>query len=272
MELSIIIVTHNSANVIEECLVSILNNLVNIVYEIIVVDNNSTDKTLEILSNFEYNRFTIVKNKQNVGFAKANNLGFRKATGEFILILNPDVIFDKKTDIKILINELDKNENVAIVAPKLIYENGLLQESARSFPNPLVLFIRGFNLGKFFNRYEFYKNYFLSDSNDNYPREVDWVIGAFILIKKNLLIKVNYFDEKFFMYYEDADLCLRLLRNGYKTLYFPAITVTHKYKRESAKKLFSVLKMYHIKSILRFYIKHFSYLFFGKTRSKYFMP
>ncbi|MFA6598871.1 MAG: glycosyltransferase family 2 protein [Ignavibacteriaceae bacterium] len=262
MELSIVIVTYNSADIIAETLRSIINNLVNIEYEIIIVDNNSSDNTLELLANFKNTLITIIKNKHNVGFAKANNIAFKKCHGNYILILNPDIIFKIKTDLNILINKLDRNVNAAIAAPKLIYENGLTQESARNFPSPLGIIIRGFNLEKYFVKYKFYKKFLLLDSNENHVREVDWVIGAFILIKKDLLMKFNYFDEKYFMYYEDADLCLRLLKNGYKTLYVPTISITHKYKRESAKKLFSVLKMHHIKSILRFFIKHSGYLFF----------
>lgn len=260
--LSIVIVTYNSANVIEETILSIRKNLISIEYEILVVDNNSSDNTLGILAKYENDKFTVIKSKTNMGFAKANNIAFQKCLGNYILILNPDVVFKTQTNLNILVDELNKNANTAIVAPKLIYENGSKQESARMFPSPVVLIIRGLKLEKFFLGRKFYKKFLLIDSDDNIAQNVDWVIGAFILIKKDLLIKVNYFDEKYFMYYEDADLCLRLLKNGYKTIYVPTISVTHKYKRESSKKILTILKLIHIKSILRFYTKHFDYLFF----------
>ena len=258
--LSVVIVTYNSASVVGHALESIFNCLITFEYEIIVVDNNSTDNTIEIISNFESDKLILIKNKKNYGFAKANNIGFELCKGEYILILNPDIVLTEKTNLPYLIHYIKNKSSVGIIAPKLLYENDKTQESARNFPNPILLLIRGLNLEKYFARFNFYKNFLLIDKKDIAPIYVDWVIGAFILIRKDILIQINYFDDKYFMYYEDADLSLRLLKNGYKTFYVPYCEAIHKYQRESAKKTFSKLKYYHIKSILRFFRKHLIFL------------
>lgn len=262
--LSVVIVTYNSADVISNTLESIFKYFVTFEYEIIIIDNNSSDNISEIICKFNTNRIKLIKNKYNVGFAKANNTALEICTGDYILILNPDIIITSKTNLSFLINELNKDNNIGVVAPKLLYENGELQESARNFPNPLLLLIRGSGLERFFKKFKFYKNYLYLDIKNDSSVIVEWVIGAFILIKSNKLQQINYFDEKYFMYYEDADLCLRLLKNDYKTLYVSKCEAIHKYQRESAKKIFSKLKYYHIKSIIRFFRKHFFFLIFRK--------
>jgi len=264
--LSIVIVTYNSSKIISQTLLSIVNYLINIEYEIIIVDNNSSDNTCEIISQINNSNVKLIKNKVNKGFAQGNNKGFKVCNGEFILILNPDIIITPNTHIDELIDEYNKNEKIGIVAPKLIYEDGRVQESARSFPNPIVLLIRGLGLENIYRNFEFYKKFLLLDKNDNLPTYVDWVIGAFVLIKKDILIEHNGFDDNFFMYYEDADLCLRLKKTNYKILYVPQYEAIHQYQRESSKKIFSKLKFYHIKSIIIFFSKHWAFLLLSSKK------
>jgi len=243
---------------------SIFTSFANLDYEIIIVDNNSTDGTLEIVRNFNNNTIKVIKNKRNLGFARANNIAFKVCKGQYIIILNPDITITHKTNLPFLIEQYHKYNDIGIVAPKLLYENGEIQESARSFPNPIVLLIRGIGLGNFFKSFSFYRDYLMLDKQDEHAMYADWVIGAFMLIRRDILEKIGYFDEKYFMYYEDADLCIRLLKSGYKTLYVPNCEVIHKYKRESSRAVFSKLKYHHIKSIVRFFTKHSFYLIFSK--------
>jgi GT2 family glycosyltransferase len=250
--LSIIIVTYNSAGHIENCIRSIMKNIDIDDYETIVVDNCSSDDTVNIVK--KYSDVIVIINSKNYGFATANNKGFKIARGEYVVVLNPDVNFTKETNVIKMIEYFKETHDAGIIAPKLYYRNGDVQENARSFPNIWVLLIRGLKLENRFSRYKFYKNK-VSNNNSEIVKSVDWVIGAFFLIQRKLLVELNYFDPKYFMYYEDADLCLRAAKKGYRVIYYPFVSAIHDYMRESSKKYFSKLKFIHIQSVIRFYSK-----------------
>ncbi|WP_121357512.1 glycosyltransferase family 2 protein [Flavisolibacter nicotianae] len=254
LDLSIIIVTYNSEKYIGTCVNSITQNLHGLSYEIIVVDNLSTDSTQSILQQKQNVR--LIRNEKNYGFATANNKGIALAQGNFVLILNPDIILTPATDLKAIIDYFEKNPSTGIVSPRLFYEDGKVQENARKFPSLLTFFIRGFRLEKYAQRFSFYKNHnVFSYISSTVPVEVDWVIGAFMFTRKKIIHQVGMFDQRFFMYYEDADLCSRIKRKGYTIVYDPGITAIHAYCRDSAKPLFSRLKMIHMKSFFRFFLK-----------------
>jgi hypothetical protein len=221
-------------------------------YETIVVDNCSSDDTVNIVK--KYSDVIVMTNSKNYGFATANNKGFKIARGEYVVVLNPDVNFTKETNVIKMIEYFKETHDAGIIAPKLYYRNGDVQENARSFPNIWVLLIRGLKLENRFSRYKFYKNK-VSNNNSEIVKSVDWVIGAFFLIQRKLLVELNYFDPKYFMYYEDADLCLRAAKKGYRVIYYPFVSAIHDYMRESSKKYFSKLKFIHIQSVIRFYSK-----------------
>jgi GT2 family glycosyltransferase len=253
--LSIVIVTYNSQNEIENVIQSIVDKVNSIEYEIIVVDNNSTDRTTAKITNIS-NSIKVINNLENVGFGSANNQGFREARGNFILILNPDIILTDQTRLKDLCERLKADKRIGIIAPKLIYPDGRIQESVRGFPNLAVQLIRMFKLDLFFMNFQPLRNYILVNNNVNEEVYVDWVIGAFMLIRKDLLFNVGLFDSRYFMYMEDADLCMNLNKKGYRICYSPQFSAIHSYKRDSSKGLISNLKWAHIKSSFKFYFKH----------------
>ena len=255
MKLSIIIVTHNSQEEIEKVVQSIFNSCAELDYEIIIIDNNSGDDTLAKVSNIS-KRVKIIANSRNVGFGRANNQGFKVANGEFILVLNPDIILTEQTRVNDLCEKLLTDREIGIIAPRLIYPDGSVQESVRGFPNLLVQVIRVLKADRFFNDFRAFKNYMLLDKKLSTEIYVDWVIGAFMLIRRDLLFEIGLFDTRFFMYMEDADLCLSLKRKGYKICYSPMFSAVHSYKRESSKSFFSPLRYAHIKSSLKFYLKN----------------
>jgi GT2 family glycosyltransferase len=250
LDLSIIIVTFNSASCISACLSSVKLYVTSLNYEVIVVDNNSSDDTANLVSAFTEVR--LVRNQTNEGFAAANNFGLKIAKGKDVLILNPDMVLSANTQLHRATCFLEKNPNVGLVSTRLFYEDGTIQESARRFPSPSIFLIRGLKMEKFFCRFSFYRSKFFNAPSEQEPIEVDWVIGAFMLTKKETMERIGGFDRKYFMYYEDADLCLKLRRQGFKILYLPHLSAIHSYKRESAKPLFSKLKWIHFKSFLRF--------------------
>jgi len=237
INLSIIIVNYNVKEFLEQCINSIFSAIKNINCEIIVVDNNSFDGSVEHINKKFGNdpRIKIIASEINLGFAKANNLGVKNATGKYILILNPDTILKEDTIDK-TIEFYEKKSDAGIVTCKLIMTNGKLDLACRrSFPTPSVALYRILGLSKIFPKSRTFGKYNLTFLYEDDVNEVDSVAGAFMLIKKVIYDEVNGFDEEYFMYGEDIDLCFRIKKLGYKIYYYPETSIIH-YKGESTKK------------------------------------
>lgn len=257
MLLSVVIVTFNSESTIQTCISALLESTKTIQTEIFIVDNNSKDSTSKIISeNFPQVKF--IQNSGNLGFGKANNMALREAKGKFILILNPDAIVNAKT-LNFLIKNISKNEKFGFVTPKLLLENGNLDLACkRSFPTPEVSFYRMFFLYKIFPNNPKFTSYNLSTFPENENYTVDSISGAFMFCRKKLLQEIGFFDEKFFMYGEDLDFCLRAKKAGFENAYFGEIEVTH-LKSVSSKNLTRIKPLFEFyKAMLIFYNKHFA--------------
>lgn len=236
-DISIIIVNYNVKELLEHCIRSILSSVSGLNIEIIVVDNNSFDGSIDhIREKFPAEkRLKFIESKINLGFAKANNLGVKEAAGEYVLILNPDTILQEDTLEKTL-NFYKENPGTGAVTCKLILPNGKLDLACRrSFPTPSVAVYRIIGLSKLFPRNRIFGKYNLTYLDENKTYEVDAIVGAFMFIKKSIYNEVNGFDEDYFMYGEDLDLCFRLKKAGYKIFYYPDTSIIH-YKGESTKK------------------------------------
>ncbi|EKD90485.1 MAG: Glycosyl transferase family 2 [uncultured bacterium] len=217
-KLTVSIVNYNGGQFIIDCLnlVKLLSNEVSL--KVYVVDNASKDGSIEkIQENFP--EVETIINKENLGFGKSQNLVLKKTKDEYILILNPDVEI-KKGVLKKLLEYLESHKNIGVITPKIILQNGELDLAAhRGFPTPLASFL-----------YTFFKNdslYHLTQRDMNEIHEVDSISGAFFLTRKDVLASVGYFDEDFFMYGEDIDLCFRIKEAGYKVVYYPEVEVIH---------------------------------------------
>ncbi len=258
--LSIIILTHNNENCIDECIYSI-DKYVNIKNtEIIIVDNNSTDKTISLLNKFKKNntkfKIKIIKNKTNLGVAKGRNIGLKKATGKFILFLDSDTIMVDDS-IKIGINFLKKNKDIGIVVPKMFYKNLEIQDNIRYYPTIKRKIKLGFDgiKRKFIKSTNINTNDYL-EMRDKVIFEVDYGIGAYTLMKDLVVKKIGFYDEKIFYGPEDADYCLRAKLNGFKTYYNGNINIIHERQRLAHKKIFSKMTYYHIKGLIYYFHKH----------------
>lgn len=217
--------------------------------EIIIVKNNHA---LTIPLQITKRKFTtIISNTENVGVAKARNQGLKNATGKFIVFIDDDAFF-KNNDLSKALDYLENHKNVGILAPKIYYPNGKLQESIRRFPNIMALFWRGSILERLFPNINLYRHYLYKDLNRKRLAEVDWGIGACLISKRDLITKVNGFNNTFFLGYDDADFCKRMKSKGYKTVYYPDLKVVHVYQRRSKKGLLTKEKLLHIKGIITF--------------------
>lgn len=213
-KVSVIIVSYNSENFIEKCVTSVLKNIN--FGELIILDNSSTDKTVEVLEKFS-GKIKLIKSSENLGFSKGNNRGAKEASGEYLFFLNPDTELEKP--IEELVDFYEKTPNAGIIAPKLIMENGKIQASVRKLPSVLGAF-KEYILGV----RNAYSEYVPSTES---PIEVEMVYGAAMLIKKDLYEKLNGYDEKYFLYYEDVDFCKRTRDLGKKIYYYPKLSIKH---------------------------------------------
>jgi GT2 family glycosyltransferase len=238
LDISIIIVNYNSLDFIKGCLESIkrLNGSGRdkknqSSYEILVVDNKSGDGSIEYLKEQSKIKDILyfIPNKKNMGFSRASNIGALKAKGRYLLFLNPDTKF-LEGDLRSLIDFYDKNDmngSVGVVGAKILNPDGTLQLNSRSFPTLARQFYESYFLHRIFRKTLIFGSYFMSWWDHEGEREVDWLAGSFMFIKKDVFMKAGMFDEDYFMYSEDSDLCLRLYRKGFKNYYFPYFIIEH---------------------------------------------
>ena len=228
--------------------------------EIIVIDNNSQDESCAMIKE----RFPSVKligNKENSGFPKGNNIGVSLAKGEYICILNPDTVIAEDTFTKVLAFAKDQKD-LGIVGVKLIDGNGnFLPESKRGTPKPWVAFTKITGLYKLFPKSSFFNKYYAQHLNENQTGKVDILVGAFMVMKRQLYNEIDGFDENCFMYSDDIDLSYMVLQKGKSNYYFHETTVIH-YKGESTVKDGTYMKRFQ-EAMNFFYKKHFqaSFLF-----------
>ncbi|MFN3344129.1 MAG: glycosyltransferase [Chloroherpetonaceae bacterium] len=237
MTLSIVIVSYNVKEFLEQCLYSVLKAMQNIDGEIFVVDNNSVDGTQSMLkAKFNAPNIHLILNKENVGFGKANNQALRLCKGEFVLVLNPDTLLQEDT-LEKMIAFMKTDEKIGAAGCKLLNADGTFQLSCRrGFPSPEVSFYKIVGLSRLFPKSKRFARYNLTYLSTEETYEVDALMGAFMFLRREVLETVGLFDEAFFMYGEDLDWCYRIKQAGWKIYYYPGTQIIH-YKGESAKKM-----------------------------------
>lgn len=260
MQLSVIILNYNVRYFLELCVLSVQNAIQNIDAEIIVIDNNSSDDSCEMMK-LRFPNITLIENKENSGFPKGNNIGVAQAKGEHLCILNPDTVVAEDTFEKVLaFAEIQKN--LGIVGCKLIDGVGnFLPESKRGTPTPWVAFTKMTGLYKVFPNSKFFNKYYAQHLTENQTGKVDILVGAFMVMKRDLYNEIGGFDENCFMYSDDIDLSYMALQKGKQNFYFHETTVIH-YKGESTIKDETYMKRFQ-EAMRFFYKKHFkvSFLF-----------
>ena len=258
MLLSICIVNLNAKKYLSKCLSSIPNSLKTQDYEIIIVDNNSSDDSCSFIKNLKNKKIRLIKNFYNSGYTKAINQAIKKSKGENILILNPDSILEQKS-IDTLLSFLKNNEKVGIVGPKVIDEHGSFQASCRrGIATPLAVFCYFLGLAKLFKENKFFTGYQLNHLDENYISQVDGVSGSCMVVKREVVEKIGYFDERFFAYQEDSDYCLRAKYAGWSIFYNPKAKIVHVGGVGGSNSVpMKAIFEWH-RSYFRYYFKHFS--------------
>lgn len=256
MKLSVVIVNYNVEHFLEQCLYSVRRAMRGVEGEVYVVDNNSVDGSLKMLSE-KFPEVKVIANKVNVGFAKANNQAIRISSGEYVLLLNPDTVVEDDTFTKTLAF-MDSHAEAGGLGVKMVDGKGqFLPESKRGLPTPMTAFYKIFGLSKLFPHSRRFSQYHLGYLDNNEINQVDILAGAFMLMRRATLDKCGLLDETFFMYGEDIDLSYRITLAGYKNYYFPETRIIH-YKGESTKKTTVNYVLVFYKAMEIFAKKHFA--------------
>ncbi|MBC8175027.1 MAG: glycosyltransferase [Candidatus Marinimicrobia bacterium] len=256
MMISVIIVNYNVKDYLTSCISSIQNSVLNQDMEIIVVDNASFDGSIPLIQD-QFPDVIVIANEKNEGFAKGINRGVQNASGEYLLILNPDTILQENT-LQVFIDYMETHQEVGICGPKILNADGTLQISCkRSFPTPWVALPKILGLNKLFPKSQWAGKYNLTYLNEDEIHRVEAISGSCMFIRRDVFDKVGYFDEDFFMFGEDLDFCFRTIENGYKIHYLPTTQIIH-YKGESVKvaQFDSIRSFYDAMNL--FVEKHFS--------------
>ncbi len=263
MKLSIVIVNYNVKYFLKQCIESVNKAIQHVDSEVFVVDNNSTDGSVEMVKTL-FPNVILIDNKDNVGFSKANNQAIRQSKGEYVLLLNPDTIVAEDTFEKV-VNFMDEHPNAGGLGVKMVDGNGnFLPESKRGLPTPDVAFYKIFGLSSVFPKSKTFSKYHLGFLPDDEINKIDVLSGAFMFLRKETLDKVGLLDETFFMYGEDIDLSYRITLGGYDNYYFPDSSIIH-YKGESTKKSSVNYVFIFYKAMAIFAEKHF-----GKNKASLF--
>lgn len=238
---SLIILSYNTSKLLHDCLISVEEVLGNSEYEVIVVDNASHDDSVAMLKR-DFPNATLIESKENVGFARGCNLGTAQAKGEYLLFLNSDTVL-RENPLPEMLSFFEKDEKVGIVGGSLKNSNGTQQRSYGSFYGlpQIALMLFGGEKAE------------LKVQSTEKPREVDWVSGGFMMVRKSVFTLLHGFDGRFFMYIEDMELCYRAKKKGFGVIHTPNAVVYH-IGQGSSNKSFAVIRIFQ--GLRIFYKKH----------------
>ena len=255
MKLSVILVNWNTCDLTRGALVSVYKETVGINFEVIVVDNNSADGTVEMIKK-EFPQVVLIVNTDNLGFGKANNQGLKIAQGDYLMFLNTDVVVLDGALNK-LINYLDRHVDVMMVGPRLLNKDLTFQHACRRMlPNPVNSFFHLFGLTKIFKNSKIVNEYKRYDTDPEVTGPTEALSGAAMMFRRQVYKEIRGFDEAFFMYGEDLDFCKMVLDKGWKTVYVSEAKIIHFGGQSSGKrKVKSLVNFYE--AMWLYYKKHF---------------
>ena len=260
-DLSVVIVSFNTRDMLRECLRSVYRATGSLRVQVIIVDNASIDGSPAMVAD-EFPDALVLRSEVNLGFGRANNLGFQSVRGRYAVLLNSDA-FLTPGSLELSVAHIEANPQVVIGGGRLVGSDGSLQPSARMFPTVLNDLIVLSGLAARFPHSRFFGRFDRTWADEEEAAEVDWVPGAYSIIRREVLAEVGYFDPRFFLYYEEVDLCRRVKQRGYKVWYWPDVRIVH-IGGESSRQVPSLemsragaqLTLWRMRSMLLYYRKH----------------
>ncbi|WP_107839168.1 glycosyltransferase family 2 protein [Metasolibacillus meyeri] len=256
MDLSIVIVNYNTPKLTIDCIQSILSAKLNIQYEIYVVDNASSDNSVEQLKD-AFPQITVIANKQNVGFSKANNQAIKICKGRHVLLLNSDTIVHEDT-LDTMVQFMDAHFDVGAAGCEVNLVDGSLDKAChRGFPTPEASFYYMMGLSRKYPDSPKFNSYHKSYMNMQEIHDIDCLVGAFMIVRREAFEQIGLLDEDFFMYGEDIDWCYRIKEAGWRIVYNPLVSILHYKGASSRRKPFKIVYEFH-RAMYLFHKKHFA--------------
>lgn len=261
-DVSIVIVSFNTCAVLRECLGLVYRQIGSLQVQVIVVDNASTDDSLDMIAK-EFPDVLRIRSEVNIGFGRANNLGFEAALGRYVVLLNSDAFLGEGA-LERSVAHMETNPHAGLGGGRLVGRDGSFQPSARMFPRIIDNLIVLSGLATRFPHSRLFGHVDRTWADQGEPAEVDWVPGAYSIIRSEAIKAAGPFDPRFFLYYEEVDLCKRIKEKGYSIWYWPDISVVH-IGGESSRQIKSLdfsqtgaqLTLWSMRSKLLYYRKHY---------------
>lgn len=233
MDISIVIVNYKSKGLTLNCIKSIEEaDFGKLEYEVIVIDNNSGDQLGEILA-WQHPQVIFIQSDSNKGMGAGNNIGLRRAQGKYFVVMNPDTLAFNDTFSKFF-TFMESNPTIGIAGPQQFNPDRSIQNSCYTFPKIFTLIYRRTFLGRFSFAKKSIAQFMMENVNKKEFLEVDWLLGSCLFIRKSALKEVGYFDERFFLYFEDTDLCRRFWKKNWRVVFYPEARIIHNHNRASA--------------------------------------
>ncbi len=252
--LSVVIVNYNGGELLRRTLESLFETTAGLALETFVVDNGSTDDSLATVQR-EFPAVQVIENGANLGFAKANNRALRRAHGRYLLLLNPDVEL-RPGAIQTALDYMEAHADVGILGPRVLLPNGELDKPCRrSFKTPAIYFYKTVGLSALFPHSPRFNRYYMGYLPEDQLTEVDAVIGAFLMIRRECMEQIGSLDERFFIYCEDEDWCFRAKQAGWKVVYNPQVVVIHHKGASTRKRRLRMVVEWH-RAIFQFHRKN----------------
>jgi N-acetylglucosaminyl-diphospho-decaprenol L-rhamnosyltransferase len=251
-DLSVVTVGHNTRDLLRAGLASLDSSRAMI--EVLLVDSGSIDGTAEMVA-AEFPTVRLLATDQNLGFTRGNNRALRIARGRHLLLLNPDAVV-RPGALDAMVDFLDAHPDVGVVGPQLRFPDGTLQPSRHRFPGRLTAFVDGTVLQRWLGQGRLLAAFYARDRGDDELQDVDWLRGACLMLRREAAAAVGLFDEQFFMYSEEVDLCRRVRAAGWRVVYLPSAVVVH-HEGQSSQRNPAGRDIHFHDSRVRYYAKHF---------------
>ena len=260
MDLSIIILNYKTRQLTLDALESVYQSELIYSYEVILVDNASSDGVIAAAQAL-YPQIVCIENQENVGFARANNQAIRIAQGRYVLLLNSDTIVHRNT-LDIMLDFVEEHPTVGACGCKIVLPDGSLDKACkRGFPTPMASFYYAFGLSRLFPNVPRFNGYQLGHLDPDSSQSIDCLVGAFMLVRHSVIDQVGMLDEKFFMYGEDIDWCYRIKQAGWQIHYHPEAEIIHYKGASSRRKPVKIVYEFH-RAMFLFHRKHFASQYF----------
>ncbi len=255
IDVTVSIVNWNTRDELRECLHTVLGQNDSISFEVIVVDNASSDGSTDMVRTEFADKVKLIQNDVNRGFSAAHNQSIAESSGRYLFLLNPDCRITNKKTLWSMVNYMDSHLDIGILGPKVVYPDGRLQFSARRFPTITAALFRHTPLGRIFPNNRFVRKYLMKDWDHREAADVDWLSGAAMMVRKKTIEEIGLLDEQFFMYVEDMDWCKRAHMRGWRVVYYPEVEISHRIGASSDQNVIPMIHE-HRKSMFRYFLKY----------------